>query len=133
MIRVLTAFACLYSIAGAEVDAGRLADAIRARENFHGRDGAHGERGPYQITAAMWALQMPGRPFSEARRETPSRLCTLREIARLERELRRRSVDASVFNIALAWNAGLEGSTRGAAPVRAYWYAAWVDQLYRSQ
>lgn len=108
----------------------RLADSIRAVEGWRGRDGAAGERGPYQLTAAVWALHNPGRPFALARQEGPARACALKHLAWLSLELGRKGVDPSAFNVAAAWNAGLEGYTTGRAPVRAYLYARDVERIY---
>jgi hypothetical protein len=47
-------------------------------------------------------------------------------------QLHRAGVDASPFNIALAWNAGLERTLTGCAPVRSYDYARRVENSYLS-
>lgn len=126
-------FVCFVGSLPAATDHAHLADSIRAVEGYRGRDGAAGERGPYQLTAAVWAAHNPGKPFALARQEGPARACALKHLAWLSLELSRKGVDPSVFNLAAAWNAGLEGYTTGRAPVRAYRYALRVEALYLSR
>lgn len=131
MIRVVIILLVLAATLQAAVDVDRQLDAIRERENFRGRDGKHGERGPYQITRAVWALHMPGVSFAEARIEAVARICAQRHLAYLTTGLRASGVDVTPWTLALAWNAGLAGATRGTAPVRAYHYASAVEALYQ--
>lgn len=115
-----------------QADPARLLIAIRTVEEWQGRDGASGERGPWQITRAVWSLHMPGISFAKARQEGPARLCALKHIAWLTRQLEARNVPATAFNLAACWNAGLTGYTTGRAPVRAYEYAGRVENLYQA-
>lgn len=48
----------------------------------------------------------------------------------LQEQFRRRGVDWNIFNVALAWNAGLEGATTGRAPLSSYTYAREVQNIY---
>jgi hypothetical protein len=132
MIRALAISALLVVTAHAGVDVDRFVDALREREtgNRPVRDGAAGERGPWQITGRVWSLQMPGKPFAQARQYGPARACAVKHVRWLAAQLQARGVHASAFNLALAWNAGLEGATRGRAPERAYEYARAVEALY---
>lgn len=133
MIRALALSAVLVVSAHAGIDVDRFVDALRERETGAGpvRDGARGERGPWQITRAVWALHMPGKPFAQARQAAPARACALKHVRWIAAQLEARGVDASAFNLALAWNAGLEGATHGRAPERAYDYARAVEAIYR--
>lgn len=115
---------------GAELDAHREADALRVREGFRGVDGRLLERGPYQFRAITWRQHMPGVPFALAREEGPARACALKHIRWLAAQLEARGVPGSPFNVAAAWNAGLEQYVSGRAPVRAYRFAADVASLY---
>jgi len=126
----LIAIAVLVGAHGAELDAPRLTGALRLREGYRGLDGRLGERGPWQLRESVWRQHMPGMSFAMARQEAPARACALKHIAWLARQLEARGVPATAFNIAAAWNAGLEDYTTGRAPVRAYRYAADVARLY---
>ena len=131
MIRAgLIAIAVLVGAHGAELDAPRLAGALRVREGYRGLDGRLGERGPWQLRRSVWSRQMPGIDYAWARPYGTARACALKHIAWLARCLEARGVPATAFNIAAAWNAGLEDYTTGRAPVRAYRYAADVERLY---
>jgi hypothetical protein len=114
----------------AAVDAERLASAIRPVEDWHGRDGAAGERGPYQITRAVWSMHMPGTPFAAARQEGPGRACALKHIAWLARELKAAGWPDNAHTIALAYNAGLTAVLEARAPQSSYDYALRVENIY---
>jgi hypothetical protein len=132
MIRAALISTLLVVSAQAGVDVERLVDALREREGYRGKPGALGEQGPWQLMPSTWAMHMPGRPISEARDAVQARVCALRHVRWLQAELARRCVDASVFNLAAAWNAGLASYVSGRAPVRAYRFAADVVAIYSS-
>ena len=130
MIRAAIIFLALaLSAHAADIDVDRFVEAIRQVENYRGRDGRAGERGPWQITAAVWSMQMRGTPFAEARHEWPANACALKQVAFLRAELLARGVDDNAFNLALCWNAGFTAATAGRAPVLAYDYARRVVAL----
>ncbi|MDP2227156.1 MAG: hypothetical protein Q8J78_06735 [Moraxellaceae bacterium] len=133
--RVLSIWLCLaccaVSSCATTVDEARLLHAMRQVEEWDGRDGARGERGPWQITGAVWSMHMPGRPFAEARHEGPARECALRHLAWLRAQLRARGCDDGAFMVALTWNAGLARTLSGKAPMRAYNHALRVENLHR--
>ncbi|MBX3736705.1 MAG: hypothetical protein KF715_08455 [Candidatus Didemnitutus sp.] len=133
MIRAAVIFVLLVVSAHAAVDVDRLVDALREREEWNGRDGAHGERGPWQITPAVWRLHMPGISFAEARCVAVARACAVKHVNYLAAQLEARGVAPLLFNIALAWNAGINGSTRGTAPERAYHFAVAVENIYHAR
>lgn len=134
MLRALTFSALLAVSAHAGVDVERLVDALRARESGNQeqvRDGDGGRSlGPWQIGRAVWSLHMPGKPHAGARNPLQARECARRHVQWLMAQLKARGVNPCAFNIALAWNAGLAGSTRGRAPLRAYEYARDVEAIY---
>lgn len=139
MIRRLQCFALfvLFVANGlAALDHARMADAFDQYETppgWDGRDGAARERGPFQFREITWRQHMPGRPFAEARQAAPARACALKHIAWLARSLEARGVPATPFNLAAAWNAGLDTYTTGRAPERAYHYAAAIERIYASK
>ena len=114
----------------ASVDLPLLADAIRTVEGYRGQPGALGEEGPYQIRAITWRQHMPGIAFARAVHEPTARACALKHLAWLARNLEARGVPATAFNLAAAWNAGLDRYTTGRAPERAYAYALRVEAIY---
>lgn len=133
MVRLLIFLAAVVGVVAAqasELDATRLAGALRVREGYRGVDGRLGELGPWQLREITWRQHMAGKPFAMARQEGPARLCAERHIEWLRRELRRIGLPDSVFNVAAAWNAGLDRYTTGRAPERAYLYARDVERLY---
>jgi hypothetical protein len=130
MIRALALSALLVVSAHAAVDVDRLVDALREREGYRGQRGALGEEGPWQFMPSTWAMHMPGRPLAMARDERLARACAVKHVRWLQAQLGRQGVDASAFNIAAAWNAGLTSYVRGRAPVRAYRFAADVVAIY---
>ena len=135
MIRGVSIFASLVLFAAnapAALEQERFLDAVRQVENWDGRDGRHGERGPYQLTASVWEMHEPGRPFAMARQEAAGRACALKHVAWLQAGLSRAGIDPSPFNVALAYNAGRGAVLRGRAPERAYDYAGRVRNLYQS-
>lgn len=102
----------------ARLPANTLPPALRAIavvEDWRGRRGALGEIGPYQMLPATWA-----------RYHGTAEQRALQHHAWLCRELARRGVDPSPFNLALCWNAGIHASVCGQAPVSSYVYARRV-------
>jgi hypothetical protein len=111
-------------------DSDRLLNAIRQVEEWQGRDGAAGERGPWQITKAVWMQHCPAWGFEKARAQRYARVCAARHLDWLVAGLRRKGIEPVPYTLALAWNAGLTGATNGRAPRRAHDYADRVQALY---
>jgi hypothetical protein len=131
MIRlVLISLALTLGVHAAELNAARLADQIRKVEDWNGNDGRHGERGPYQVTRAVWRQHIPDEPFILARQEDWGRACALKHIAWLRQQLRRAGLDDNAHTVALAYNAGLTAVLKGKAPMDSYDYALRVENLY---
>lgn len=137
MIRAALIFLCVASVVpvthAAVIDHARLLDAIRQVEEWDGRDGSAGERGPWQITAAVWKKHCPAWSFDRARATRYARVCAERHLEWLAAGLRRHGIEPTPYALALAWNAGLTGATTGRAPVRAYEYARRVENLYQAK
>lgn len=117
----------------ADLNAGHFLAEIRLEERWDGRDGALGERGDYQFREATWRQHMPGVSFDLARDPRVARICAMRHLAWLQRELPKAGIDPNPFNLALCWNAGLDTVLRAAAPERAYQYANRVQRRYRGR
>ena len=129
---LVSAISAPSALHGSELDHERLADAIRIREGWQGRDGAKGERGPYQLTWKVWRDRMHLQSWSLARSERQGRQCALSQIVWLSEQIEAAGLNATPFNIALAWNAGLSAVLAGRAPVSSYHYATDVANLYAS-
>lgn len=89
--------------------------------------GPAGELGYYRLTRAAW-LRHTTAPFERAATDhaLETRVAA-RHLAWIERELVRDGQVPTVYRLALAWNAGLEGSNR--APASAHDYARRVRNL----
>jgi len=130
MIRAAVIFLALVLSVCAAVDMPRYLNATRLVENNHGLDGAHQERGAYGIRPATWRQHMGDLPFALARQERWGRECARRHVAWLQRELEAAGIDPNAFNVALAYNAGLQTVLESRAPERAYQHATRVRNLY---
>lgn len=86
--------------------------------------GTAGETGPWQLTPAV--RRDRGRELRAAGRQVTDRAVATAQVRWLERELARAGVATLPFNLALAWNCGLERTVQGKAPVRSYDFAARV-------
>ena len=92
------------------------------------RPGPAGELGAYQFRAATWA-QHTRRPFSDALDRRWSDLVAALHHDWLCERLVRNGLEPSVYNVALAWNAGLSATVRDRAPRRSHDYAVRVGNI----
>jgi hypothetical protein len=90
--------------------------------------GRFGELGPYQFRPGTWRMHT----------DKPFRLATQREVADevavkhyewIKRTFLKAGVEPNVFNIAMAWNCGVEAVLSGRAPTVSYNYAERVSNL----
>jgi hypothetical protein len=94
----------------------------------HSRMGRYGELGPYQFRPATWRMHTK-RPFSQAvQREAADEVAVI-HYEWIKQELEKAGVDASPFNIAMAWNSGVNNVLNGRVPGVAYNYAERVNNL----
>ena len=107
-------------------------EAIHQIENPHNvaRPGPCGELGAYQFRAMTWA-QHSRRPFTDALERRWSDEVAGRHYDWLCERLAKNGLEASVYNVALAWNAGLTATVRGKAPKRSHDYAMRVGNIAR--
>ena len=54
---------------------------------WNGRPGRAGELSSWQITPGIWALEMPGVPFSQARDRAQAEKCLIFHVARLAKTI----------------------------------------------
>ena len=92
------------------------------------RPGPAGELGAYQFREATWA-QHTRRPFSDALDRRWSDLVAALHHDWLCERLVRNGLEPSVYNVALAWNAGLSATVGGRAPRRSHDYAVRVGNI----
>ena len=105
-------------------------EAIHNVENPHDRQapGPKGELGPYQFRLETWRMYSH-RPFSAALERDASDAVAVRHYEWLRTALERNGFEPSVYNIALAWNAGIGAVTNGRAPRVSRDYAARVENI----
>ncbi len=92
------------------------------------RVGPRGELGPYQFRIGTWRMYTR-KPFAQAVQREASDEVAVKHYEWLKRGLVSGGIEPTPFNIALAWNAGLDQVVNGRAPASAYTYAAQVNNL----
>jgi len=94
----------------------------------HTRAGKFGELGPYQFRSGTWRMHTR-RPFSQAiQREAADEVAVL-HYEWIKANLEKAGVDGSPFNIAMAWNSGVNNVIKGRAPSVSFNYAQRVVNL----
>lgn len=97
----------------------------------HTRIGRFGELGPYQFRPATWRMHTR-KPFSLAvQREAADEVAVI-HYEWIKANLEKAGVDATPFNIAMAWNCGVSNVVSGHAPEVSYNYAERVVNLVHS-
>ena len=104
--------------------------AINWVENPHNstRAGPRGELGPYQFRPSTWRMHTR-KPFALAVQRQAADEVAVRHYDWLKRGLESNGIDATPYNIALAWNAGLDQVVNGRVPASAQEYASQVNNL----
>jgi hypothetical protein len=92
------------------------------------RVGPRGELGPYQFRLSTWRMHTR-KPFSLAVQREAADEVAVKHYEWLKRNLESNGIQATPYNIALAWNAGLDQVVNGRAPAAAYAYADQVNNL----
>ncbi len=94
----------------------------------HTRMGRFGELGPYQFRPTTWRMHTR-KPFQMAiQREAADEVAVI-HYEWIKSRLEAAGVDATTFNIAMAWNTGVDNVIRGRAPSVSYNYAERVVNL----
>lgn len=116
----------LTSMAQAAPEPSRWAtlEAIHQLENPTNRTtpGTFGELGPYQFRESTWRMHTTI-PFRLANDRKTSDLVAVKHYEFLKQRLVQAGLPGSVYNIALAWNGGIEAVVRGSSPAVAHDYA----------
>lgn len=89
--------------------------------------GPAGETGPYALTPRVRVDR--GRELRARGEKVTDEAIAREQILWISRGLKAAEVDVNVFNIALAWNCGLEQTVQGRAPERSYDFAGRVRNL----
>lgn len=96
--------------------------------NNQTRVGRYGELGPYQFRPATWRMHTD-KPFSQAVQIAVSDEVAVKHYEWIKRTFERAGVEPSAFNIAMAWNCGVDAVLAGRAPSASYNYAERVSNL----
>ncbi len=135
MKRHLTQIILLVSVLGFALKAGaddrwETLRAINWVENptNHTRMGRFGELGPYQFRPATWRMHTK-KSFQLANQREAADEVAIKHYEWIKRTLEKAGVDANSFNIAMAWNSGVDNVVNGRAPSVSYDYAERVTNL----
>ena len=90
--------------------------------------GRFGELGPYQFRPATWRMHTD-KPFRLAVQRATADEVAVKHYEWIKRTLENAGADASAFNIAMAWNCGVDAVLNGRAPAVSYNYAERVTNL----
>ncbi|MBI2813343.1 MAG: hypothetical protein HYX71_03580 [Opitutae bacterium] len=90
--------------------------------------GRFGELGPYQFRPGTWRMHSD-KPFRMAIQRSVADEVAVKHYEWIKRTLERAGAEASAFNIAMAWNCGVEAVISGRAPTVSYNYAQRVSNL----
>jgi hypothetical protein len=105
-------------------------EAIHAVENPRDRQtpGPCGELGAYQFRQDTWRMYSR-RAFNEALDRRRSDEVAVRHYDWLKTSLERNGLEATIYNIALAWNAGIGAVVSGRVPAVSRDYATRVENI----
>ena len=93
--------------------------------------GRFGELGPYQFRPATWRMHTD-KPFRLAIDRSAADEVAVKHYEWIKRTFEQAGVEPSVFNIAMAWNCGVEAVLSGRAPTVSYNYAERVANLVQT-
>jgi hypothetical protein len=93
--------------------------------------GPHGELGPYQFRLPTWRMYTK-RPFALAAQRQNADEVAVQHYEWLKRGLQSAGINPTPYNIALAWNAGLDHVVKDRVPAGSYAYAEQVANLVNS-
>ncbi len=97
----------------------------------HARIGRHGELGPYQFRPTTWRMHTK-RPFRQAVERLAADEVAVKHYEWIKRTFAKAGVDATPFNIAMAWNSGVDNVLKGRVPSVSYDYATRVTNLVQT-
>lgn len=98
---------------------------VETQDQLHPPRGKLGERGPYQFRRSTWRMHTKS-SFDLAENREVANTVAKRHYAWIETQLEANGVSASPYNVAMAWNAGVNAVIRGRVPAVARDYASRV-------
>ena len=98
---------------------------VETQDQLHPPRGKLGERGPYQFRRSTWRMHTSS-SFDLAENREVANAVAKRHYAWIEAQLLANGIAPSAYNVALAWNAGVNAVIRGSAPAVANDYATRV-------
>ena len=135
MKQQLTKFLLMVTVLGFAIKAGasdrwETLHAINWVENPNNKTnaGRFGELGPYQFRSGTWRMHTT-KPFYLANQRAVADEVAVKHYEWIKRTLERVGVESNAFNIALAWNCGVDAMLSGRAPSSSYQYAERVTNL----
>jgi hypothetical protein len=138
MNRLLTSLILLVSVLGFTIKAGAADrwETLRAinwveNPNNHTKMGRFGELGPYQFRAGTWKMHTR-KSFQLANQRDTADEIAIKHYEWIKQSLEKAGVEASPFNIAMAWNSGVSNVVNGRAPRTSFDYAQRVTNLVHS-
>ena len=93
--------------------------------------GRYGELGPYQFRPATWRMHTR-KPFNLATQRAVADEIAVKHYEWIKRSLEQAGVTANSFNIAMAWNCGVDAVLSGRVPSVTFNYARRVTNLVES-
>ena len=93
--------------------------------------GSKGELGPYQFRSSTWRMYS-SKPFQMATDRDSADQVAIQHYEWIKERLTAAGIDATGYNIALAWNCGLSAVLNGRVPMQTYQYAERVNNLAQS-
>ena len=90
--------------------------------------GRFGELGPYQFRPATWRMHTD-KPFRLAIMREEADAVAIKHYEWIKRSFEEAGIEVNPFNIALAWNSGVDAVLSGRSPSASYNYAARVTNL----
>lgn len=101
---------------------------VETQDQLHPPRGKLGERGPYQFRRSTWRMHTKS-SFDLAENREVANTVAKRHYAWIETQLQANGVESSPYNVAMAWNAGVNAVIRGRVPSVARDYASRVLNL----
>ena len=101
---------------------------VETQDQLHPPRGKLGERGPYQFRRSTWRMHTSSNFELSENREVANTVAK-RHYAWIEAQLQANGIEVSSYNVALAWNAGVNAVIRGNAPAVAHDYATRVINI----
>jgi hypothetical protein len=95
------------------------------------RVGRFGELGPYQFRPATWRMHTD-KPFRLAVQRDEADQVAVMHYEWIKRSFEQAGVEVNPFNVALAWNSGVDAVLSGRSPSSSYHYAERVNNLVQT-